>query len=182
MGVPKKPSPANLICAITYSEGFNVEEALFALKECYGDIELKSLEYSFSSYTDYYEDEMGPNLTKFFISFRDLIQKEEIAKIKLETNEIEEEFSEAGKRRVNIDPGYVAEAQLVLPTTKGYAHRIYLRDGIFAEVTLIYRENTFQPLEWTYPDYRSSLAIDFFNQVRKRYLKKLRIVRCPQKY
>ena len=174
MGRPKEPSPANLICAITYREDFNVDEALFALSELYGDIELKSDAYCFSSYTDYYHDEMGSPLYKFFVSFERLIPREEIARIKLETNELEEEFSEDGRRRVNIDPGYVAEAQLVLPTTKGYSHRIYLNSGIFAEVTLIYEGKSFRPLEWTYPDYRSQLAIEFFNRVREGYFRKLR--------
>ena len=117
---------------------------------------------------------MGSPLYKFFVSFERLIPREEIARIKLETNELEEEFSEDGRRRVNIDPGYVAEAQLVLPTTKGYSHRIYLNSGIFAEVTLIYEGKSFRPLEWTYPDYRSQLAIEFFNRVREGYLRKLR--------
>ena len=179
MGTPREAPPANLICAITYSKGFNVEEALFALEELFGSMDAVSDTYLFSEFTDYYKEEMGEPLSKFFVSFEKLINREEIARFKLETNDLEEEFSVGGKRRVNIDPGYVAEAQLVLATCKGYAHRIYLKKGIYAEVTLIYRDGSFQPLEWTYPDYRSPMAISFFNRVRKGYLKKLKS-RCPQ--
>ncbi len=182
MGRPKEPAPANLICAITYSPSFDVGEALFALEELYGPVELKSGEYLFDHYTSYYRDEMGDGLRKFFVSFKEPVKREAISRIKLETNQLEEEFSLAGKRQVNLDPGYVAEAQLVLATTKGYAHRIYLANGIYAEVTLIYSGGTFRPLEWTYPDYRDALAIGFFNRVRELYLRKLRERRCLQGY
>ncbi len=174
MGEPKKPLPVNLICAVTYSEGFNVDEALFALQELFGPFDLESERYDFSSYTDYYEPEMGRGLEKFFLSFERLIDPESIAEIKLETNSLEEEFALGGRRRVNLDPGYVGSAQLVLATTKGYAHRIYLKKGIYAEVTLIYRGGGFRPLEWTYPDYRSDLALRFFGRVRNLYLSKLK--------
>lgn len=177
MGKPKEPKPANLICAITYASGVDKEEVEYALSEIFGEIELKSEEYLFDEFTDYYEDEMGTGLRKYFVSFKELIKRDEIADIKIKTNELEEEFAvkttSGFKRRVNIDPGYVAEAQLVLPTTKGYAHRIYLAKGIYAEVTLIYRDGSFQYLNWTYPDYRTEFVRSFFNKVRKLYLKKL---------
>lgn len=181
MGRLKEPSPANLICAVTFSKNFNVEEALFALQELFGEMELESDHYNFSSYTDYYQEEMGKDLEKFFISFKELIPRDRIAEIKIETNQLEEEFSIKNKRLVNLDPGYVAEAQLVLPTTKGYAHRIYLCKRIHAEVTLIYEKESFKPLPWTYPDYRSELAIEFFNRVRREYLKKLKSLKMPNK-
>ncbi len=181
MGIPKIPNPANLICAITFAPNTELDEVEYALIDLFGEIDKKSEIYDFYKFTDYYENEMGKGLKKYFVSFKELIKREDIADIKLKTNELELEFAhktpEGFKRRVNIDPGYIAEAQLVLPTVKGYSHRIYLQKGIFAEVTLIFEHKSFKPLPWTYPDYRTELAIEFFNNVRENYLKKLKNLR-----
>lgn len=76
----------------------------------------------------------------------------------------------AESRPLNLDPGYLTPAKLVLASTKDHAHRIYLRDGIFAEVTLVYRKGKWQPLEWTYPDYRRDDYQQFFTRCRERLL------------
>jgi hypothetical protein len=91
------------------------------------------------------------------------------------TNRLEKKYAAPdGNRRINIDPGYIRLEHVILATTKGYAHRPYLRGGIYADLTLIYRNKSFQPLEWTYPDYRQEEVIALFNQFRKRYLEDLR--------
>ena len=122
------------------------------------------------NYTDYYESEMGKGLKRRFISFTKLIPIQDLYRIKLYTNRLEIKFLAAKSRQVNIDPGYLDLAKLVLATTKDYAHRIFLRKGIFAEITLSFRVNSFSANEWTYPDYRSKEYIDIFNQIRKLYL------------
>ena len=63
---------------------------------------------------------------------------------------------------MNLDPGYITPAKLVLASTKDHAHRLYLADGIYAEVTLAFRGKQWQPLEWTYPDYRRADFQEFF--------------------
>ena len=97
---------------------------------------------------------MGDNLFRKLISFEKLIKPETLSDIKLFTNSIENEhLAEGGKRIVNIDPGYISLEKLVLATGKNFAHRIYLRNGIYADLTLVYKNGDFQPLEWTFPDY-----------------------------
>jgi hypothetical protein len=104
------------------------------------------------------------------ITFRDLVSMDSLPEIKRSTNGLEEKYANSlGKRRVNIDPGYICLEHVVLATTKGYAHRPYLREGIYVDLTLIYRSKSFQSLEWTYPDYRQQEVIGLFNQFRKRY-------------
>ena len=126
-------------------------------------------------FTDYYTKEMGEDLFRRFITFKDLIFIPRLPDIKLATNRIEEKYADpAGNRRVNIDPGYFCMEHVILATTKGYAHRPYLRDGIYADLTLIYRNRSFQPLEWTYPDYRQEEVIGLFNQFRKKYVEDLK--------
>jgi len=104
-----------------------------------------------------------------FISFSRLIHPQRIAGIKALTNKIEHRLAYAGKRLVNIDPGYLDLAKLILASSKDYVHRIYLDLGIYAEITLFFQEGSFQPWTWTYPDYRSSAYLQMFNQIRQIY-------------
>ncbi|MBU0547839.1 MAG: DUF4416 family protein [Candidatus Omnitrophica bacterium] len=149
------------------------DEAIFIksrdrLKRKLGRIDFQSDALDFN-YTAYYAKEIGVGLKRRFISFGKLIPIQDLYRIKLYTNRLEAKFLNSGERQVNIDPGYVDLAKLVLASTKDYAHRIYLRKGIFAEITLSYRGNSFVSNDWTYPDYRSQGYIDIFNKVRKLY-------------
>ena len=146
------------------------DEAIFIkskdqLKRKFGRIDFKSDPLDFN-HTAYYEKEMGVGLKRRFISFAKPISIQDLYLIKLYTNRLEGRFLNSGVRQVNIDPGYLDLAKLVLASTKDYAHRIYLRKGIFAEVTLSYRNNSFTFNDWTYPDYRSQEYIDIFNKIR----------------
>lgn len=149
------------------------DEAIFIkaqerLKKKFGKIDFISGCLDFN-YTDYYEVEMGKALKRRFISFTKLIPIQDLYRIKLYTNRLETRFLTGKSRQVNIDPGYLDLAKLVLATTKDYAHRIFLRKGIFAEITLSFKGNSFSANEWTYMDYRSKEYIDIFNQIRKLY-------------
>jgi len=62
----------------------------------------------------------------------------------------------------------------VLATTKNHAHRIYLTDGIYGEVTLHYRDGAFRGFPWTYPDYASPLYCALFKEIRDVYRQQLR--------
>jgi hypothetical protein len=127
-------------------------------------------------YTTYYETEMGKDLKRQFVSFEKLISAEELASAKCFSNAVECEFAmgDTASRLVNLDPGYISAAKLVLASTKDHAHRIYLQDGIYAEITLKFYRKTFQPWEWTYPDYRTSTYIDIFNHIRHIYMEQLK--------
>ena len=142
------------------------------LERLYRPVDLRSSILDFD-YTDYYEPEMGPDLKRKFISFQKKIDPGKLAGIKLQTIELEKIFSKKEPfvpRPVNLDPGYISRSKLVLASTKNYSHRIYLSDGIYAEITLIFRKKQFIPLEMTFPDYRSEAYIDFFTRVRERHL------------
>ena len=142
------------------------------------EIEYKSDIFEFRV-TDYYSDEIGPRIYKQFLVFKGLHRPEYIVDIKLKTNELEKELAlilNCGyPRPVNLDPGYVTLSKMVLATTKDYSHRIYIGRGIYAEVTLYFRDGTFTPWPWTYPDYRSEDYILFFNTLRHKYKKELRM-------
>jgi len=135
----------------------------------FGRVDFESPEINFN-HTDHYKREMGGGLKKKFISFARLISMQDLSKIKLYTNKLEHKFSINKMRQINIDPGYLDSAKLVLATTKDYAHRIFLSKGIFGEVTLTYRGSSFVDNDWTYTDYRSKEYIKIFNQMRSLYL------------
>ncbi len=144
------------------------------LSKKFGEWELVSELFSFSDFTGYYTPEMGEHLQKKFMSVSEMIRLEDLPDIKHFTNDAEQRHSMDSKRRINIDPGYVTHAQMVLATTKDYSHRIYLGKGIHAELTYICKKKEFCPLEWTYPDYRERNAIEFFEKVRHIYLQQMR--------
>jgi hypothetical protein len=158
-----------LVAGFIYKDEAFFLKAREKLKKRFGKIDFESALLSFD-YTDYYEAEMGKQLKRKFISFSRLIPIEDLYRIKLYTNRLEVKISAGKFRQVNIDPGYIDLAKLVLATTKDYAHRVFLRKGIFAEITLSFRGNSFSANDWTYPDYRSKEYIDIFNQIRKLYL------------
>ena len=144
------------------------------MRLAFGEMDFISQRFTFN-FTEYYAKEMGKDLFRHFITFERLIPMPSLPDIKQATNRLEEQSASAdGNRRVNIDPGYLCLGHVILGTTKSYVHRPYLREGIYADLTLIYRNKSFQSLAWTYPDYRQEEIISLFNQVRKRYAEVLR--------
>jgi hypothetical protein len=169
MGKAKEPKPAKLFMSLITSEEEILQQGVKDLCLAFGEVDFTSENLPFR-FTDYYAEELGGNLFRRFITFKNLISIPLLPEIKQATNRIEERYADLrGKRRINIDPGYICLEHVILATTKGYAHRPYLRDGIYADLTMIYRNKSFQPLEWTYPDYRQEEVIRLFNQFRKEY-------------
>jgi len=165
--------PVKLIAGITFSKEVDLKKLGQLLEKEFSAIERKSDVYDFSAFTDYYLKEMGENLLKQFWVFARLIDPVELPKIKISSNKFEQLFLSGKKRTVNIDPGYISEAKLILATTKNYSHRIYLSEGIFGDIHLQYTSRTFQAQPWTYPDYQQEKVIDFFNSVRLKYFHQL---------
>lgn len=175
MGQIKIYPPVKLIIGLITADISLFTSVGQKLSERFGEIDFQSGVMPFD-YTNYYNDEMGQNLQRQFISFKNLILADTLVEAKIFTNELEEQFffKDTKNRRINLDPGYVSASKMVLASTKDHAHRIYLGKGIFAEITLRYYQKTFQPWEWTYPDYRTKEYIDLFNQIRRIYMQQLR--------
>jgi hypothetical protein len=173
MGAIKEPKKVKLFCGIITTDEETNQKSFTILQEKLGKIDLISDSMLFN-FSNYYDSQMGNNLKRFWISFEKLIFAGDIAKIKVFTNYIESNFTVNGKRRINIDPGYVGLANVILATTKDYSHRIYLSDGIYGEVTTIYKKNSFIKLPWTYADYLSKPAVEFLLKARADLMKQLR--------
>lgn len=173
MGQVRIALDVKLFTAVTFNDDELYEKTQELLIEHFGLIQVISKKIDFS-FTEYYADEMGLNLKKQFLGFTKLIRPENLPDIKLITNEIEETFQINGKRQVNIDPGYLTAANVILATTKNFDHRIYLGKGIYGDVHTRYRGGKFHFNDWTYPDYKDMMVIDFFARLRKVYMKEFR--------
>jgi len=172
VGRIKKHRPAKLVIGFIFKEEGILHKAEGLLKRKFGEIDYESQTLAFT-HTDYYEKEFGRDLKKKFISFKKLISPQSLSVIKINTNKIEQKLSRKGLRLINIDPGYLDMAKLVLASTKDYKHRIYLNRGIYAEITLFYENKGFRAWEWTYPDFRTADYIAIFNRIRDIYVSRL---------
>lgn len=173
MSRPQAAEPVKLIMSLFAADLDVLRDALACLSETYGLADYLSRPHPFE-YTSYYAAEMGPALVRRFAAYEALLRPESLPDVKNLTNELEERFAVDGKRRINLDPGYIAKAHLILATGKGYTHRPYLRDGIYADLTLMYSHGTFSTLPWTYPDYAEQSCIEMFNKIRARYVEQLK--------
>lgn len=177
MGLVRSPRPVNLICGLISNDPDLMSRAVRMLVEYAGPTDAVSVIWPFDS-TDYYELEMGEDLQRQFVSFAKLIDPGNLAHQKILSNELERRICyecglPADQRRVNLDPGYLSLSKLVLATTKDYSHRLYLRDGIYAESTLHFEDGRWIAWPWTYPDYADGRYHEFFGQVRELYKAKL---------
>ena len=172
MGSVRAPEKAKFFAGIFSSDAAIFPDIQRRLEKSFGPADFESAVLDFS-HTDYYTDEFGDCLKRQFFSFRRPASLEGIHKAKLITNRLEARFMKHGKRTINIDPGYLTLSKVVLLTTKDYTHRLYLAKGIYAEVTLYFKDRTFNPWPWTYPDYRTGEYRELFNAIRHRFHKEV---------
>ncbi|MEW5744350.1 MAG: DUF4416 family protein [Nitrospirota bacterium] len=152
---PTPPEHALLVIGALFADEEAYLEAVPLLEKTFGEVIMESplIPWDFSSH---YEEELGSPICRRFLFFKDLIDQGELSSAKLKTCAIENTISLNGKRTVNLDPGYLTVAKLVLASTKDYAHRIYIGKGVFAEVTLAYNKSKrcYLPLPNTYNDFK----------------------------
>ena len=166
--IAREYDKAMLFMGVLSTRGFP-ESLLNKLETLYGPILIKSTPFPFD-FTDYYVEEMGEGIERFFIAFPNLISPDRLADIKTMTDAIEFEYAEEGKRKINLDPGILTEANIILATTKNRSHRIAIGKNLYGEVTLIYQNHKYNALPWTYADYKSEKVQDILLSFRKEYL------------
>jgi hypothetical protein len=169
MGQLRRALPVKLIVGLLGQDADVLRRARQKLVRRFGQTDLESDLIAFE-FTDYYAREMGENLLRWFLSFSNVIQPDQLAEIKEFTNRLEAELAEQlladVPRPVNIDPGYIDLGKLVLATTKDRAHRICIGPRVYAEVTLQYVQGAWQPSPWTYPDYQTPRYQEFLTAAR----------------
>ncbi len=169
MASPKNFPVSKLVVGFLYKEESFLNGALIELEKLYGTIDMKSKTSDFN-HSSYYEDELGSGIKRCWVSFEKLIQAEKISDIKHCCGNIEIQFSNSQKRNINIDPGMLSQNNFILTSFKNFAHRIPLHNGVYADLTLYYKEKKgFLELPWTYPDYKSPDFLKFLSFARERY-------------
>lgn len=172
-----RPPPAKLVVGALVADPAAWAAAEGELEGSFGPLEPRLLALPFA-HSDYYRGEMGGPLLRVFRVLREPVAQDALVDAKLATMRIEELLADRSgqlpRRRVNLDPGVLHLAGLVLASTKGYAHRVYLGRGIHAEPELVWRGSGFRPLPWTYADYAHPEALAFFRAVRADWKRELR--------
>lgn len=170
MGEIHQPEPVLLILAAFSRHEAALDWARHRAEEQWGGVALASPRFQFAE-TDYYEPTMGRDLWKCFFAFETLVDPAVLVERKIATNDWELDYAKRGghdePRPLNLDPGYLTPAKLVLASTKDHAHRLYLARGIYAEVTLYYKDRQWQHRDWTFPDYRREDYRQFFSACRE---------------
>ncbi|MCC8166859.1 MAG: DUF4416 family protein [Planctomycetes bacterium] len=170
MAKPGRPEGARFFTAILASGPAELAVAAVLLEDAFGPAASGSRVFPFEN-TDYYQDELGPEPLRAFLAWPGQFSTDDIARRKLVTNDLEitlaDRLANGFRRPVNLDPGYITLAKVVLASAKNFAHRIHLHDNIYAEITLQYKGTGFHSLPWTFPDYASGRYDGFFHDIRK---------------
>ena len=176
MGIATPAFPVLRFAGLLAADANQLEAARRELTDYYGPIDAMSAPIPFT-FTSYYEDEMGQGLLRQWVRFSTLFAPDQLICCKHQTNKIElilaRQFAHGPRRPINIDPGYLNRAKVILASTKDHSHRVYLGDGIYGEVTLHWSKTGWTPWPWTYADYQTPVAVNFLTQARDAYLKLL---------
>lgn len=177
MGDITDPAPVMLIVAAFSRYGEALDWGRAQAVAAWGPTARVSERFSFTE-TNYYESTMGPGILKEFWAFERLIDPAELVAAKWQTNAWESEYANSRAhsepRPLNLDAGYITAAKVVLASTKDHAHRLYLSRGIYAEVTLYFKDRKWQHRDWTFPDYRRADYQQFFTVCRDQLRRRLR--------
>ena len=173
MSTPAVPLAVKPVASLILAREDLTGPVLRRLAGYWGPLDLVGPHWPFTV-TDYYAREMGGGLWRCLASFLHLASAAHLADWKVFTNQLEKRFMLGGRRLVNLDPGYLARERLVLATGKNYAHRIYLSQGIYGDLTLLAGQGGFQTLSWSYPDYAQGPLPEFLALVRQKYLWQLK--------
>jgi hypothetical protein len=150
------------------------------LESHFGPVDFVSKDYPFDQ-TNYYESEMGQGLVRSLITFTTLRSPEELASLKVLTNQMEQgHFCTPEKQRTaNLDVGYLDHNKIVLASVKGLGQKIYLSQGVYADMVARYKNGRYQPFEWSFPDFKDGRYDAEWTVIRKRYLEQLKEQNLP---
>ena len=167
------PKPVKFFIGALYSDADLLEQAIALCWNHIGDVDAMGDPFPFTA-THYYDDEMGPRIYRKFFSFSRLMDPGELGRLKVLCNDIEEELSVDGRRKVNLDLGYLDLHKMILASAKYNGQKIYISDGIYADLTLVYESGDYHPVDNTFPDFKSGHYNPVFIAYRNRLKQQLR--------
>jgi len=174
MAIPTLPKPVKYFVAILWQDESVLSAACEFMKQSWGEIDYQGPDRSFDS-SDYYDQEMGRGLQRRIIAFAQLRSPEELSAAKLRCNELEEKLrpGPAG-RNINLDIGYLDHNKIILASAKGLGQKIYLSQGIYADLVARYGHGRYQPFEWTFPEFKAGRYDEELKIIRERYLQQIK--------
>ncbi|MCE5270034.1 DUF4416 family protein [bacterium] len=165
--------PVKLFAAILYSEESLLERARERLSGLYGPEDFVSEPFPFE-HTDFYEAEMGAGLKRIFVAWERLVHPGALAQSKLATDRIERELAApGGNRQVNVDPGTLDYQKVVLASFKYMGQKIFIGEGVWADLTLYYRKGGWAKFEWTFPDFKLGAYDSALLEIRRLYKRQM---------
>ncbi len=173
MASPSPPLPVKLFVVTIHNNETIRDSAISQLRVEWGETDFESDDFDFDE-TNYYQDEMGTGLYRRFYAFQDLIPPDRIVEAKLHCNVTEERFMRDNKRQVNLDAGYLDTYKVVLASAKFGGQKIYLRDGIYADMTLTMYKGRWEAFNWGFPDFKSRKYDDVLCKMRDLYKVQMR--------
>ncbi|MBI3823332.1 MAG: DUF4416 family protein [Planctomycetes bacterium] len=174
-----QPEPVQYFVAILWADASALPLAYARLRDRWGAIDFEGPDHPFDR-TTYYEPEMGPNLVRRLIAFATLRCPGELARAKNACIEIEKELPGPTGRRVNLDIGYLDHNKIVLASVKAPGQKIYLSDGIFADLVARYSQGRYQPFEWTFPDFKDGRYDTELAEMRSQYIRQRKGLSEPE--
>ena len=161
------------VAAILYQDKADYEAVAADLSKIYSTIDYEGEFFPFVE-TDYYESEMGKGLHRGMISFQKLVHPQQLAASKTKAREFEDTLRENGNRRINVDIGYMDMFKVVLASFKGRSNKIYLSDGVWADMIMYFEEGDYKTFMWGFPDFKSGIYNKDLINIRNLYKTQLR--------
>jgi Domain of unknown function (DUF4416) len=166
-------NPVKLFVAALFADEAWLDRGLAAVQEQLGPIDVRGAAVPFD-HTDYYREEMGPQLSRLFVGLERLKAPDWIVEAKHAMREAEAGLSREGRRQVNLDAGYLDEFKVTLASFKGRGNKVYLGRDVWLDVQLYYERGRLHPLPWTFPDFRAGRYSADLLRLRTRYREQLR--------
>ena len=162
------PPKALFFASIVYRTDHPIDEYIHVWQNNYGPCEI--FWPSFNPSFTYYSKEMGEELQRLILFCHTPQDRDLITQAKIATTNFENQNLKNGARTINIDPGVLTLENMFLTTGKPFAHRIYLGQGVYADLNYIYKQGGYQVLPWTYPDYGHPEKLAKFEEIRSKFL------------
>ncbi|MBN1603335.1 MAG: DUF4416 family protein [Chitinispirillaceae bacterium] len=173
MAEPLPPFPVKFFIAALYCDSDALERAKTLLIAEWGRIDYFGQDRVFDV-TGYYDEEMGSPQIRQIMTFETLQEPTLLVPMKIRCNELEKKCISEGKRVVNLDAGYLDHNKVILASAKEAGQKVYLDNGIYADLAGRYKSGKYQPFEWSFPDFKDGRYDQELCQIRSIYLRQLK--------